>query len=58
MVQKRSCHQIKEELPKPGNSKAYREIQKAKFSPCIDGRLRTFLSVHSYTFLYTLASTT
>lgn len=58
MVQKRSYHQIKEELPKPGDSKVYSEIRKAKFSPYIDGRsLRTFLPVHSYTFLYTLSST-
>jgi len=26
MVQKRSYHQIKEKLPKPGDSKAYRDI--------------------------------
>lgn len=49
MVQKRSSHQIKEKTPEPGDSKAYSEIWKAKFSPHIDGRLlSTFLHVHSY----------
>lgn len=55
MVQKRSRHQIKEELSDPSDSMAYSEIWKAKFSPCIDVRLlRFFLVVHSYIWWHVL----